>query len=379
MTLTTAPRWQAVYRIAAASPEEARARAFNIAVEQTIEYPYELVEGTPFAEEICGQITDLIPAENGCWEAVISYPTEAAGGELVQFINMLYGNSSLQPGVRLTGVSLPDALLRRYTGARYGYHGLRRRWHVPTGPVLMGVIKPLGHNTEELAAMVYAMARSGIHTVKDDHNLHNQVWAAYEDRITRCVEAARQANAQTGGHTAYLANVMADGTELVERAYYAQEAGADGIMLSPSIAGWGIVRDLARREDFTLPILLHPALSGPFIRREDTGIAAPIYNGLLPRLAGADGVIFTGGVGRFSFSAATCRATQAACLSEDFALPAVMPCAGGGVTRAALPALRDLYGANITLLIGGDLFRSGPDLTANVHALQDEIDRVYGN
>ena len=139
MTLTTAPRWQAVYRIAAASPEEARARAFNIAVEQTIEYPYELVEGTPFAEEICGQITDLIPAENGCWEAVISYPTEAAGGELVQFINMLYGNSSLQPGVRLTGVSLPDALLRRYTGARYGYHGLRRRWHVPTGLSLIHI------------------------------------------------------------------------------------------------------------------------------------------------------------------------------------------------------------------------------------------------
>ncbi len=379
MTLTSAPRWHAVYRMTAASARDAQQRADGIAVEQSIEYPYELVEGTPFAEEICGRVEQLSPVTDGRWEAVISYPTEAVQGELVQFINILYGNSSLQPGIQLTDIRLPAALTRCYTGARYGYRGLRQRWHVPTGPLLMGVIKPLGHRADELADMVYAMARGGIHTVKDDHNLHNQVWAPFAERVTRCVDAVRRANAETGGHTAYLANVMADGAELFERAYYAQEAGADGIMLSPSIAGWGTVRDLARRDDWTLPILLHPALSGPFIRYPDTGIAAPIYNGLLPRLAGADGVIFTGGVGRFSFPADICRRTQAACLRDDLPLPAVMPCAGGGVTRSAMPELRRLYGADITLLVGGDLFRCGSDLTANVLALRESLARAYAD
>lgn len=377
MALTTVPRWQAVYRMAVTTKQDARDCAQRIAVEQTIEYPYELVKGTPFGDEICGQVVALTPYDDHHWDAVISYPTEGAGGEFVQFINMLYGNSSLQPGIQVTDIRLPAALTAQYTGARYGYHGLRRRWQVPAGPVLMGVIKPLGHSAQELADMVYAMARGGIDTVKDDHNLHNQMWAPYQERITRCVDAVRRANAQTQGHTAFLANVMADGGELIERAYYAQEAGADGIMLTPSIAGWGIVRDLARRDDFTLPILLHPSFSGPFIRSTETGIAAPLYNGILPRLAGADAVIFTGGAGRFSFAPDICRATQAACLSDELPCPPIMPCVGGGVSRSAMPRLYDLYGDRITMVIGGDLFHT-PDITANVLALRDAVAAAYG-
>ena len=94
-------RFTATYRIAAPTYEEAKKIAFAIAVEQTIECPYELVDGTPIADTIVGQIEDLKKAEAGAYYATISYEPEAVGDEMAELLNMLFGNTSLQPGVRL--------------------------------------------------------------------------------------------------------------------------------------------------------------------------------------------------------------------------------------------------------------------------------------
>lgn len=370
------PRWSAVYEFPAVDYEAAKDVAHGIAVEQTIEYPYELVTGTWFAEEMTGQILDLQPAEEGFWTARISYPSEAVQGEFVQLLNMLYGNSSLQPGVRVLDFSLNEDLLADYPGPKFGIAGLRKRWHAPSGPLLMAVIKPIGHTTAEFADMVYRFALAGVHTVKDDHSLHNQCWSPFRARVKACVEAVRRAADKTGKKTAYLANVMADGTELLERAFFAQEAGADGVMLSPSLAGWSMLRQLSADPQFQLPIILHPSYSGAFIRSHSIGMDQRVYNGYLPRLAGADGVIFTGFGGRFSFPTEECLAAQQGCLSP-WHVPPILPCAGGGVHRQALADLHRLYGDDIMLLVGGDLFRPGPDLTANARSFLAAAERIF--
>ena len=44
-----------------------------------------------------------------------------------QLLNVIFGNSSIQPGLRVEDVSLPEALLGRFAGPRFGTAGLRGR------------------------------------------------------------------------------------------------------------------------------------------------------------------------------------------------------------------------------------------------------------
>ena len=46
----------------------------------------------------------------------IAYPLETIGGELLQLLNVLWGNVSLQTGVRVASVLGPAALLERLPG-----------------------------------------------------------------------------------------------------------------------------------------------------------------------------------------------------------------------------------------------------------------------
>ncbi len=377
MTHLTLPRWTALYELPAKDYAEASESAHAIAVEQTIEYPYELVEGTWFADEITGQVEMVSPLKNGKWQARISYPTEAVQGEFVEFLNMLYGNTSLHIGVRLLDFELSDDLVKEYSGAKFGLEGLRKYWHVPVGPLLMAVLKPIGHTTKEFAEMARQFAAGGFHIVKDDHSLHNQIWSPYEERVKTCVDTIAETNAKTGNQCAYVPNVMAQGSELLKRAYFAQEQGANGVMMSPSIAGWGMVRELSSADDFHLPIVLHPSYSGPFIRSGEAGMLPKIYNGYLPRMAGADSVIFTGG-GRFPASKGHCKETQMSCIENWSNLPPIMPAIGGGVYYEAIPELAERFGNDIMFLVGGDLFRPGPDLVANAHRFRAEVERIYG-
>ena len=95
-------RFAAVYRLAG-DEDEARRRAEAITVEQTIEFPADLVAPGDIHDHVLGRIESFEPADGG-WEAVISYAVEVAGTELTQFVNVVFGNISLIPGIRLTGL-----------------------------------------------------------------------------------------------------------------------------------------------------------------------------------------------------------------------------------------------------------------------------------
>lgn len=116
--------------------EEAKKLAFGICVEQTVECPYELVEGTPIGDSIVGQIEDLKKAEPGAYYATISYDPTAVGNEMAELINMLFGNTSLQPGIKLMSFDLPEAMYDNYPGPRFGRTGIRDLCGVPRAPSL---------------------------------------------------------------------------------------------------------------------------------------------------------------------------------------------------------------------------------------------------
>ncbi len=357
-------RFAAVYRITG-DESQARQRAREITVEQTIEFPAELVAPGAIHDHVLGRIESFQPAgaPGRGWEATISYALEVAGGELTQLINVVFGNVSLVPGIRLERLELSPSLHERFRGPRFGRRGLRRMFDAPRRPLLATAIKPMGLSTPELAGFAHRFALGGIDVVKDDHGLTDQSFGRYRERLLRCVEQVELANRKTGGRSIFMPNVTADGGEVFERAHLAREAGAGGLLVAPGLVGFDTVRALAEDDAIALPILSHPSYQGTYVAGRESGISHYALFGQLARLAGADGSIFPNYGGRFAFTREDCRSIAEGTAVEMGGVEPIFPAPGGGMSLEQIPDMLATYGRELIFLIGGALHR-GEDLVA---------------
>ncbi|WP_242479409.1 RuBisCO large subunit C-terminal-like domain-containing protein [Lamprobacter modestohalophilus] len=401
-------RFTAVYRLSGTAAEvEVRAR--SICLEQTVEFPEALIPNEAIRAQIVGVIAEIKPCSSmgsstsqgtgfspssstshgtdsisssswsdsfdpdasdenpSSFEVSIRYPIEAAGRELTQLLNVLFGNVALQPGVRLQRIDLPPALLQHYTGPRFGIAGLRQQLGITDRPLLCTALKPMGLSPTELADMAYRLALGGIDLIKDDHGLSDQTFCPFDERITRCAEAIARANQQTGRTSLYLPNITAPADELNARAERAREQGAGGLLLCPGLTGLDSLRRLAADDQIALPILSHPALLGGLSLGPSQGLAHGLLFGTLTRLAGADATIFPSFGGRFAFTAAECQEITTAARAPLAGLAPIWPVPAGGMRLEQVPELVTFYGRDSMLLIGGDL-HAGEDLTARCQA-----------
>ena len=103
---------------------------------------------------------------NSIWTAVLSYPAADVGGELPQFLNLIYGLGCLHAQVSLADFNLSPTLQQHFPGPRFGVEGLRKLCRRATGPLLCAVLKPLGRTVDELADIAYAFAKGGLDVIK---------------------------------------------------------------------------------------------------------------------------------------------------------------------------------------------------------------------
>lgn len=366
-------RFTAVYRLAGPR-DDALARARAIGVEQTVEFPADLLPAGDIPDAIVGRVEALHPAEGGCFDARLSYAVETAGGELTQLLNVLFGNASILPGVRLVDFDLPDSMLARFRGPRFGREGLRRLTGAVDRPLLCTAVKPMGLGPEALADLAYRFALGGIDLIKDDHGLADQPFCPFEARVQACAAAVARANEETGGRSLYLPNVTAAADRIGARVRFAGDAGARGLLLAPGLVGPDVVRRIADDDEVGLPILSHPALQGSFVLSSEFGIAHGALQGKIARLHGADACIFPSFGGRFSFSRDDCRSLARATAAPMGGLAPIFPVPAGGMTLERVPDLVDFYGPDAILLIGGDLHRRGPDLVATCRRFRELVE-----
>lgn len=347
------------------SAAEVEHRAREIAIEQTIEFPAALVTKPIILEQIIGQIVAIHSSSSTAFTVAISYPIEAAGRELTQLLNVLFGNVSIKPGVRLLNLELPDTLAAYYRGPRFGSSGLRKLLDVYERPLLCTALKPMGLSALELAELAYQLALGGMDLIKDDHGLSDQPFCPFEERVARCAAAVARANHDTGRQCLYLPNVTAPVAAIHTRAHFAKHAGAGGLLFCPGLGGFDALRELADDEQLALPILSHPAFQGTFCLTPDTGVAQRVLFGQLNRLAGADGTIFPHWGGRFAFTPEECRALVAGATAPMNHLRPIFPVPGGGMTLERVTEISQFYGGECILLIGGDLHAHGATLVDN--------------
>ena len=361
-------RFRAIYHLAGPR-DEAEARAHDICLEQTVEFPEDLIPRQDIREQILGRVTAFEAIAEDRFQATIDFPIETAGEELTQLLNVLFGNISIKPGYRLARFHLPDSLLAHHTGPRFGRPGLRQIVGVDDRPLLSTAIKPMGLSPQELAEYAYQFALGGIDLIKDDHGLADQSFCRFADRVRLLSDAVARANAETGMHCLYLPNVTAPVDQIVDRARSARQAGAGGCLISPGLAGFDAMRRVAADDEADLPIMCHPAMLGSFTMDPAGGIAHGALYGQICRLAGADAVIFPNYGGRFSFSQSECRDIVRGATCSMGHLPPILPAPAGGMKLDRAAELCAFYGNDSVLLIGGDLHRHGPDLAENCRRL----------
>ena len=222
-------RFGVVYHLAG-DEQTVRRRCQEVRVEQTVEFPVDCLPVGDIPEHLLGRIEAFEPLGQGRFEVLISYASELAGREFVQLLNVLYGMISHQPDVSLERLELPSSLLSHYGGPRFGIRGLRERLGADARPLVCTAVKPVGLSAVELARLAHVFALGGIDIIKDDHGLCNQTLSPFRERVERCTAAVARANEMSGGRTIYAPNVTGPAEELVDRALFAQEAGAGGLI-----------------------------------------------------------------------------------------------------------------------------------------------------
>ena len=369
-------RIQVIYRLTAGDGDAARSRARAVAVEQTVEFPEDLITDPGILDGIIGRVESVtsVNSRPGAWDAVITYTAETAGRTLPQLLNLVFGNASLQPGVRVQRLELPDEVLARFRGPRFGMAGLRFILEAPSRPILATAVKPMGLSPAELAELAYRFALGGVDLIKDDHGLADQPFCPFEPRVRACAAAVAKANKETGGKSRYVANLVGPAERVRDRARFAKAVGAGGLLLAPGLVGWDQMRALADDDSVGLPILFHPSLLGGFTVGPEAGIDHQVLYGTLARLAGADAVIFPNFGGRFSFSTDDCRGITAGCASPLGEISTAFPTPAGGMSLDRVAELRDFYGDDVVLLIGGDLHRHG-DLVETCRGFRAMVER----
>lgn len=364
------------YQVRAADATEARARVQGICLEQTVEVPETLLAHDDLREKIVGRPELLAETAPGTYEAAISYAIETTAFEFTQFLNVIFGNTAMQQGIRVLRLDVPDSLLRHFPGPRFGQAGLRRLVGIDSRPLLCTALKPMGLGAENMARLAHQIALGGVDIIKEDHGLTDQPFARFSERVARCAEAIRRANTHTGDRCLYVPNITAPSDQLFARAAAAKRLGAGGVMVAPGLAGWDAIRRLAADDDFALPIFSHPAWLGTLVLGPDHGLTHHVVFGQLPRLAGADATIFVNYGGRFPFSQQDCRGIVQGATSPLGAYPPIFPVPAGGMTLADLPAMSRFYGADVIFLIAGGLYAAGPDLAANARQFRTRVESL---
>lgn len=339
------------------STEEARRRAHLLCIDQTVEAADHVIPPGPIRDELIGRVEQFEALPGGAHVAVLSFLVELLDGTMSTLLHVSFGMASLQGGVRLVDVRLPDSVLAEMPGPRLGVLGLRAQLEVPSRPLVCAVLKPLGLGAKELAGLAREFALGGVDVIKDDQSLGDHPFCPFEERVLRCADAISVATKETGKHCLYAPHVSGPWPQLLRRATMAQKAGAGALLVCPGLTGYDAVGTLSRLADVSLPLLLHPDFLGSHYISSTSGIDPSLLFGLFPRLAGGDISIYPTYGLNYPISEADCRAIARACRTTLGSHAPIFPTAAGRMNTSRIEEMRALYGPDVVFILGSDVRR----------------------
>lgn len=367
--MSSADTFSVQYEFTADSISDAEHIADDIAIEQTAELPFEAVPHE--LRYLIGKPTYLNQLSDHRFSCSVLYSDEVVGNDILQFLNVMFGNVSIKPNIKITDFD-PGACANLFPGPAYGVNGIRKLLSVAGRALSCTALKPVGSTPEALADIASQATLGGIDIIKDDHGLANQPAATFKARVDRCVQSIRSTEQSSGKKTLYFPNITSRFENLMHRAELAKELGADGLLISPQLTGLSALATLAE-SSIDLPVMAHPAFSGPYTINQNSGIAPDIYFGKLWRALGADAVIYPNSGGRFSYSIEDCKSINKWCRESFDDFKPIFPVPGGGINRESVSEWHRKYGNDTIFLIGGSLYLHPDGMETAVRELQESL------
>jgi S-methyl-5-thioribulose 1-phosphate isomerase len=343
-------------------------RAEALLLEQTVELPRCALHDADAAGRVVGHVVSIDRISDTGHRVRLAQPAAAATDDAAQVMNVLFGNSSLQPDVVLEHVALPPSLLNAFGGPRFGIPGLRKIAGVHGRALTCTALKPMGLSVDAFAALTRTFAMAGIDIIKDDHGLGDQLTAPFEPRVRACQRAVLDVAERTGRRAVYVPNVMGSPDRLRAQAEMACSAGVAAVMISPMLVGLPAFHALVR-DGLGVPVIAHPALGGA------QRIDPEVLLGQLFPIFGADGVIFPSYGGRFSYDRRTCARLASALRHQPHPLLPALPVTAGGVVLDRIPELLAFYGVDTALLVGASVLADPDRIGERSRRLVDAVSR----
>ncbi|NMP21354.1 RuBisCO large subunit C-terminal-like domain-containing protein [Sulfobacillus harzensis] len=310
--------------------------------------------------------------ESGVFE--IRYPVDNVKPSISSLLTVMFGKLSLDGQIRLESLDLPASYTRNFSGPALGIPGIRKKLAVRGRPLVMSIFKSEnGRTLSEFREAFEEQIGGGVDLVKDDEIFMADEAAPLRDRILAAEEGLARREAHTGQKGFYIPVLSGTPKEVLVQAEEAAEAGAKGFLIAAYTLGLDILSDLQAVAPGAL-LVLHPAFSGGQVASPSYGIHPALYLGLLPRLAGADVVLYPSPYG----SVAMPR-DESLKVAQELRTPAVqapaLPGPSAGIHVGILPQLFRDFGSDVIINAGGAVHGHPEGTRAGAQALRDAADR----
>ncbi len=314
-----------------------------------------------------------IPTEGASRRAAVvqlAFPIDAWGDNVTMMLLSVAGNCfAFSPKLRLLDLFIPEQLLAKFKGPKFGVPGIRELLNVPDRPLSLHIIKPkMGMTPKQVANQCYQTAMGGVDMMKDDEMTSDVYNSSYDERLKAVLDALENAEAKTGKRPIYFISITDEPRRIFDKAAKAVELGARGLLVCYS-AGLAAVRQLAEDPAINVPILVH----GSHMIAAQPRIAWPVF-AKLARLCGGDQMLtptYWSSIPMVSLEEGI-RTAQVKLAPLGHIKPMwPMPCAG--MYPGLMPILVGEYGPDIIVPAGGGMLGHPDGYTAGARAWQQAI------
>jgi len=314
-------------------------------------------------------------AEGRSWVIQIAYPSHNIGAQIPLLLATVYGECASWGELKLLDLHLPEAFVGAFKGPKFGLDGIRELVGAVDRPLLITMMKPaIGLTPKESAEVFYQAAIGGSDGVKDDELLVSHPWSHFVDRVKEHERAAHAAFEETGHRTLYFVNITDRPDRLVQNAYRAIEAGASALMVDFVTVGTSALAMLADDPAIAVPIMGHLAFAGAIYAAPTTGVSSHLVLGKLPRLAGADIIVYPSPYGTLRFAHSKHIRLAQTMTDPFYAIRRTVPAPGGGLHAGMAPRLVADLGIDFALGAGGAVHGHRQGAAAGARALRQALE-----
>ena len=304
----------------------------------------------------------------------IRYPLHNVTPDFSSILTTTFGKLSLDPGVQLVDLSLPEELAPDFPGAAFGVEGVRDILRVHNRPLAMSIFKGvIGRDLDFLATQLRDQFTGGIDLVKDDEILYDNPLTPSLERARVGASIIREHQEATGRSVLYAVTLSGPVFTLCDQAKRLIEAGATALLFNVYTYGLDALRELAKDPEIHVPILAHPAFAGAL-----TGsIRHSLLFGKLIRLAGADLTLFPSPYGSLSTPKDEAQQIQTYATEPHWTKP-ILTVPSAGIHPGLVPDLIRDFGSDVVINAGGGIHGHPDGAAAGARAFRQAIDQAIG-